>query len=175
MPAAQGEVSDRKVRFTFRFRRTITIAARPVVSSPITGPTTRCANDGFRRTIRRAAPCDCSRRVGYRIGGNDTAARRAEPKSTPANDQSKYGWERLQRRTPDARAVGALQRKWAFRGTNRPRGNEGVGEHVRTRFHIGLGPVKLRVVKDTRTERRKPVSSAGPVLKEALPKCDPAV
>jgi hypothetical protein len=34
--------------------------------------------------------------------------------------------------------------------------NEGVGEHVRTRFHAGLlGPVKLRVVKDTRTERRK--------------------
>jgi hypothetical protein len=29
-----------------------------------------------------------------------------------------------------------------------------------------LAPVKLRVVKDTRTERRKPVSSAGPVLKE---------
>ena len=26
--------------------------------------------------------------------------------------------------------------------------------------------MKLRVIKDTRTERRKPVSSAGPVLKE---------
>jgi hypothetical protein len=42
-------------------------------------------------------------------------------------------------------------------------------------FMPGLGPMKLRIVKDTRTERRKPVSSAGPVLKEALPKCDPAV
>jgi hypothetical protein len=61
--------------------------------------------------------------------------------------------------------------------------NEGVGEHVRTRFHFGaLGPVKLRG-KDTRTERRKPVPSAGPVLKErtllleerTLPKFDPAV
>ena len=48
------------------------------------------------------------------------------------------------------------------RGTGRPkgtmasRGNEGVGEHVRTRFHSGLlAPVKLRIVKDTRTERRK--------------------
>jgi hypothetical protein len=35
-------------------------------------------------------------------------------------------------------------------------GNEGVGEHVRTRFHSGLlAPVKLRIVKDTRTERRR--------------------
>ena len=33
-----------------------------------------------------------------------------------------------------------------------------------------FGPVKLRIVKDTRTERRKPVSSAGPSLKEVLPK-----
>ena len=46
----------------------------------------------------------------------------------------------------------------------------------------GFGPVKLRVVKDTRTERRKPVSSAGPVLKERasfertlFAKYDPAV
>ena len=31
----------------------------------------------------------------------------------------------------------------------------------------GFGPVKLRVVKDTRTERRKPVSSAGPVFERA--------
>ena len=35
-------------------------------------------------------------------------------------------------------------------------GNEGVGEHVRTRFHAGpQAQPKLRIVKDTRTERRK--------------------
>jgi len=41
---------------------------------------------------------------------------------------------------PDALApaIGALRRKRAFRGTNTPRGDKGVGEHVRTRFHSGL-------------------------------------
>jgi hypothetical protein len=45
--------------------------------------------------------------------------------------------------------------------------NEGVGEHVRTRFHFELcspwtlKPVKLQIVQ-IRTERRKSVSSAGP-------------
>ena len=57
------------------------------------------------------------------------------------------------------------------------RWNEGVGEHVRTRFHFGaFAPVKLRTPQEIRTERRKPVSSAGSVWEElALPKCDPAV
>jgi hypothetical protein len=56
-------------------------------------------------------------------------------------------------------------------------GNEGVGEHVRTRFHLGLeSPVKLRT-SEIRTERRKLVSSAGPVFEtsEPLRKYDPAV
>ena len=58
-----------------------------------------------------------------------------------------------------------------FRGTGdvpgnarRPRGNEGVGEHVRTRFQSGLGPGEIAEQR-FRTERRKPVSSAGPVWK----------
>jgi hypothetical protein len=61
-------------------------------------------------------------------------------------------------------------------------GNEGVGEHVRTRFHgRAFGPVKLRVVRIPAPNEEKLVSSAGPVLKErsfrknALPKYDPAV
>ncbi len=61
-------------------------------------------------------------------------------------------------------------------------GNEGVGEHVRTRFHLGeRPPVKLRTTA-IRTERRKPVSPAGPVSKcqlfireRTLRKVDPAV
>jgi hypothetical protein len=43
--------------------------------------------------------------------------------------------------------------------------NEGVGEHVRTRFHskaLKIGPAKLRT--KIRTERRKLVSSAGPLF-----------
>jgi hypothetical protein len=62
-----------------------------------------------------------------------------------------------------------------FRGTGDVPGNEGVGEHVRTRFHSGFGPGEIAKQR-FRTERRKPVSSAGPVLKErALSKFDPAV
>jgi head-tail adaptor len=38
MPAAQGEVTNREIRFTLRFRRTITIAARSASSSFVTGP-----------------------------------------------------------------------------------------------------------------------------------------
>jgi hypothetical protein len=37
MPAAQGEVTNREVRFTLRFRRTITIAAGSVSSPFLTG------------------------------------------------------------------------------------------------------------------------------------------
>lgn len=50
--------------------------------------------------------------------------------------------------------------------------NEGVGEHVRTRFHVrvlrpkALRPVKLRTLK-IRTERRKLVSSAGPFFEKS--------
>ena len=54
-------------------------------------------------------------------------------------------------------------------------GNEGVGEHVRTRFQSGFGPGEIAEQR-FRTERRKLVSSAGPVLeKRTLPKVDPAV
>jgi hypothetical protein len=61
-----------------------------------------------------------------------------------------------------------------FRGTKafpgergRPWGNEGVGEHVRTRFHAGLlALLKLRVVRIPAPNEEKLVSSAGPVLKE---------
>jgi hypothetical protein len=65
-------------------------------------------------------------------------------------------------------------------GTKRPRersvpGNEGVGEHVRTRFQSGFWPGEIADRK-IRTERRKPVSSAGSFLRErTLSKYDPAV
>jgi hypothetical protein len=51
--------------------------------------------------------------------------------------------------------------------------NEGVGEHVRTRFHLklktngGFEPAGEIADHEIRTERRKPVSSAGPVFERA--------
>jgi hypothetical protein len=55
------------------------------------------------------------------------------------------------------------------RGTSRAGSeNEGVGEHVRTRFHLRRrSPVKLRT--KIRTERRKLVSSAGAVFRQSEP------
>jgi len=65
--------------------------------------------------------------------------------------------------------------KGAAVGTEAVPGNEGVGEHVRTRFQSGFGPGEIAEQR-LRTERRKPVSSAGPVLgKRTRPKVDPAV
>jgi hypothetical protein len=55
------------------------------------------------------------------------------------------------------------------RALSAPAGNEGVGEHVRTRFQPGLRPGEIANHK-IRTERRKPVSSAGPVSRSELPK-----
>ena len=49
--------------------------------------------------------------------------------------------------------------------------NEGVGEHVRTRFHFG--PKAAREIaepfEENRTERRKLVSSAGPRKRTVRP------
>jgi hypothetical protein len=55
-------------------------------------------------------------------------------------------------------------------------GNEGVGEHVRTRFHLGLKTAGEIADLEIRTERRKLVSSAGPAfLRANSSKYDPAV
>jgi hypothetical protein len=60
-------------------------------------------------------------------------------------------------------------------GTKASRGTRASANTSGPDFTAGLGPMKLRMVKDTRTERRKPVSSAGPALKDDLPKSDPTV
>jgi hypothetical protein len=44
-----------------------------------------------------------------------------------------------------------------------PRGNEGVGEHVRTDFTMATSAGEI-AEKDIRTERRNLFSSAGPVF-----------
>jgi hypothetical protein len=48
MPAAQREVINREIRFTLRFRRTITIAARSVSSSFAAGQAAT-RRDGFQQ------------------------------------------------------------------------------------------------------------------------------
>jgi|GEM_PF-3575822 len=157
MPAAQGEVTDREIRFTLRFRRTITITATSA-SSFVIGPTQR-RNAGLRPTI------------GHRVASATVRADHGtpDPEFTSGDAPTATGGSKATRAAsdryelgkisaPDALApvIGTLQRKRAFRGTNTPREDKGVGEHVRTRFHSGLlAPVKLRIVKDTRTERRK--------------------
>jgi len=49
--------------------------------------------------------------------------------------------------------------------------NEGVGEHVRTRFHVGPKAAReiAELLAENRTERRKLVSSAGPSKRTIRP------
>lgn len=53
----------------------------------------------------------------------------------------------------------------------RPHENEGVGEHVRTRFHFGPKASReiAELLPENRTERRKLVSSAGPRKRTVRP------
>jgi hypothetical protein len=102
--------------------------------------------------------------LGFRTTITITGKRLRGQKAGGAQSRQRYrGLEFGKSTTPGAGGAG----RW----------NEGVGEHVRTRFHFGaFAPVKLRTPQEIRTERRKPVSSAGSVWEElALPKCDPAV
>src|SRR6478609_8084965 len=80
-------------------------------------------------------------------------------------------WKDQKRPASKGAAIGTQ----AVPGNGGVPGNEGVGEHVRTRFQSGFGPGEIAEQR-FRTERRKPVSSAGPVLgKRTRPKVDPAV
>ena len=82
-------------------------------------------------------PFGASPHAGYRIRERRRAwskAERSERRLRTISDD----WKGLQSRTPEARAIGALRLKRAFRGTNSFQENEGVGEHVRTRSHAGL-------------------------------------
>jgi hypothetical protein len=170
MPAAQPEITNREIRFTLRFRRTITIAARSVSSSCTPAGRNTPRNDRVQAGDRTSLSfCGHSGVHGEpepefaSDGASGAAAEAKQP--TPANDQCEWG--RFQGRTPDARAIGAIRQRRTFREKDVPK-NEGVpgNEYAprergrrRTRQDQiscrALGPVKLRVVKDTRTERRK--------------------
>jgi hypothetical protein len=91
--------------------------------------------------------------------------READPNgSAPASGQRGI-WEI---KTPGAN--GAAIGTEAFRGTRASANTSGSD------FTLGFGPGEIAELDEIRTERRKPVSSAGPVLEErALPQFDPAV
>lgn len=166
MPAAQGEVSNREIRFTLRFRRTVTIAARSVSSSFVTGQaaarramTVPAGQSGVEQLLEFAA---------CRITNSRAMTRPEQPagaeQPTPANDQ--YG---VREDFSAGRLVRGLSERSGQCGRS---GNEDVpGERGRRRTRqdqISCRALARRNcgLKDTRTERRKPVSSAGPVLKE---------
>jgi hypothetical protein len=63
-------------------------------------------------------------------------------------------------------AIGSAMSGKGMPAIPRPQENEGVGEHVRTRFHFGRKASREIAEPENRTcnERRKLVSSAGPDL-----------
>jgi hypothetical protein len=159
MPAAQGEVTNREVRFTLRFRRTITIAARSASSSFVTGAAATAVAQSLR-------PFGSPRRGGYRIRERRRAwNNRRKRNNRRLRTMMKRG--RPWRRTPDASAIGTLRRKRAFRGNEDVPENEGVPGTIafrergrrRTRQDQiscrAFGPTEIAGRKDTRTERRK--------------------
>jgi hypothetical protein len=142
VPAAQAELTNREIRFTLRFRKAITIAARPVPSSFLPGQAATCragrvpADGRISGSFSRHSGL---RRVPDTEFASDDAPEARRNEVSDACERSAMMEEILE---PDAEAwaIGALRLKRAFRGTNSFRENEGVGEHVRTRSHAGLWP-----------------------------------
>ena len=119
MPAAQGEVTNREIRFTLRFRRTITIAATSASSSFVIGPAQHAAHAGFQQTIGPRVASAIIREHASCRNSNSRAMTRlsqqAEAKLPgPANDP--YEFREISAPDALASAIGALQRKPAFRG-----------------------------------------------------------
>src|SRR4029077_11137926 len=115
------------------------------------------------------------RRGGYSAGACHRACRNKT--SWPSMAKGKLGHEPRPRWATAAndqkRESGKIKASAQLRGN----WNEGVGEHVRTRFHLGaLDPREIAELKRSSPSEETPASSAGPVSKErTLLKCDPAV
>jgi len=74
-----------------------------------------------------------------RIGIEGIVAPGAGPRGR-RNDTSRERWRSRRLALRETDAQGTVRSG----GMNTPRGNEGVGEHVRTRFHAGpFGPVEI--------------------------------
>jgi hypothetical protein len=170
MPAAQGEVTNREVRFTLRFRRTITIAAASVSSSFVIGPAQHAAQCRVPADDRASCGfCDPFGNITARRNPNSRAMTRrrqqAEAKPPkPANDRwigGDFSAGRLRRRLSERSGESGHSGRRSVPGTRAFRGRVRPRERGRRRTRQdqiscrALGPVKLRIVKDTRTERRK--------------------
>ena len=152
MPAAQGEVANRHVRFTLRFRRTITIAAMVgvIIVRHRAGRNT-ARNDGFQQVIGRRAASAAIREF---TASRNPKSRAMTPLEQRRNRNSRrlrtinvngedFSATRLMRGLSERSGKGGRSGKKTFREKDVPKnegvpGNEGVGEHVRTRFHAGL-------------------------------------
>jgi len=136
----------RGIRFTLPFRETITIGAS--------------RDRMLRNAPRRCVPDDASH-----------CREHAAPR--PGHDKARcHGFTRECRKR---RCMEILENQSAgivSSGT----GNEGVGEHVRTRFHLGLrSPVKLRTQDPHRTKKTCFFCRTGFREERTLRKYDPAV
>ena len=166
MPAAQGEVTNREVRFTLRFRRTITIAAASVSSSFVIGPAQHAAqcrspadDRGIVRLLRpireyhgAPEPKFASDDAPAATGGSETAEA-CERSIWIGGDFSAV---RLRRRLSERSGESGHSGRRSVPGNEyapRERGRRRTRQdQISCR---ALGPMKLRIVKDTRTERRK--------------------
>ena len=141
VPAVQAFSPDRERRFTLAFRTTITIARKRA------GGLTAQAASETAASSPRFAP-KRSRNLPGRGHWIDMGGQRP------------YG-----RKTRSAETAGSRRRRQMRgpleRGRRRTRQDQ-ISSGT-------LGPVKLRSLDELRTERRKPVSSAGPVLERANP------
>ena len=148
----------REDRFTLPFRRTITIAASRISPASSSAQTEELESQKFPQRNRRA------RRKQHAVA-HDRDLRQPGAQAAGGRGQASKGFGKIE--VPGTRGAAI--------GTVAVPGNEGVGEHVRTRFQQGFGPGEIAEQR-FRTERRNLVSSAGPVLeKRTLPKVDPAV
>ena len=118
MPAAQGEVTNREIRFTLRFGGSITIAATSA-SSFVIGRRNPPRNAGFKWTIghRSASPTtreDRGTPEPESTSGDAPVAAGGSEATGPANDRYELG--KISAPGALASAIGALQQKPAFRG-----------------------------------------------------------
>ena len=156
MPAAQGEVTNREVRFTLRFRRTITIAAASVSSSFVIGPAQHAAqcrgpadDRGIVRLLRpireyhgAPEPKFASDDAPAATGGSETA----EACERSIWIEGDFSAGRLRRRLSERSGESGQSGKRsvpgtrAFRGQVRPEGTRASANTSGPDFMPGFGP-----------------------------------
>ena len=158
MPAAQGEVTNREVRFTLRFRTTITIAARSAHHYRHRVGRNTPHHDGSRQMIgRRAASAAIREFTACRIPNS-----RAMTRLEQAGSETTGACERSMMSREDFSAQRLMRGLSERSGERRRSGERGVPGGTRASantsgpdFIPGFGPGETAGRKDTRTERRK--------------------